>query len=392
MSIVAAFTGGGALINTTGLAVKYGAWAFFDVLPAVVGLSLSAILVHIGFFGKRFSARFFDIESDLYDQRAVTIHYAQIAFLYILVIAAQLRAVATVAAQLQISEWIAVAVCCATVAAYAYKGFDAVTKTDVVQLALMVPMYFIVGYLAFEPREAASLTAGMTQELMPLPLIAALCLPFVFLPISQEIHQRGAAVETDNTVSSSYWIAAAMYLVLGSVLVLSFANNPALSFAKIVSGENTLAAVLIVIGLLSAILSTMDTSTNIASHAVQKLAPFSQVHPALVQIILLALGAVLFLYFKTVLAIILFALFAYMAGPALTFIGVYGGIRPRICVWIGGTFVSIQTFFHFEGGKLLDIDAIASLLPVTDPIRMGLILLFAQMLVLLAFALKRRFT
>lgn len=73
MSLVAAFTGGGALLNTTGLASKYGNSAFFDVIPSVVGLLISAIFVVRGFFGKKFSSLFFDITSKVYDPKAIAL-------------------------------------------------------------------------------------------------------------------------------------------------------------------------------------------------------------------------------------------------------------------------------------------------------------------------------
>jgi len=392
ISVVATFTGGGALINTTMLASKYGEWAFFDVFPAVIGLLASALLVSIGFFGKRFSENFFDIKNDLYNRQAVATHYAQVAFLYVLVMAAQLRAVATVADQLQIPTLVAVLFCTATVAVYAFRGFAAVTRTDMLQLAFMVPLYIILAYVAFEPNGLPLNEATTTQVDMPLSLIIALCLPLFFLPISQEIHQRGAAVATNKNITYSYLLAAAIYALLGSLLVIAFSSAPHLSFARIISGENGFAAVAVTVGLLSAILSTLDTSTNIASHAFQKLSPFSRLWPAVAQVFLLIISALLFLYFKTVLSIILFALFLYMAGPALTFVGVFAGIHPRACALAGGIFSSLQAFFHFKGGKLLEYEAISAVLPLADPIRMGILLLLAQAAVLVTLGIRRRFT
>lgn len=389
ISIVAAFTGGGALINTTMLASKYGVWAFFDVFPAVIGLGISAIFASVGFFGKHFSENFFDIQGDIYDRRAVGIHYAQIAFLYVLVIAAQFRAVATVAEQMHVSVWLAVLFCAATVAVYAFKGFNAVTKTDVLQVILMVPMYIVIALMAFESSSIPQTDISNPSSEMPLSLIIALCLPFIFLPISQELHQRGATVVTDKNVIHSRLIASLVYAALGSLLVFSFSQNPNLSFANVISGKNTVAAIIIAVGLVSAILSTLDTSTNIASHALQKLPSFSQLSPAIAQIILLLIGVSIFLFFKTILAIILFALFLYMAGPAFTFIGIYAGIHPRYCAAIGAIFSSLQAFFHFEGGKLLKW-GIAENIPLSDPVIMGISLLLVQAVVLIILGVRRR--
>ena len=173
--------------------------------------------------------------------------------------------------------------------------------------------------------------------------------------------------------------------------MITFSSAPSVSFANIISGKNSFAAIIVTVGLLSAILSTLDTSTNIASHAVQKIAPFQRINPAISQIFLLIIGALIFLYFKTVLSIILFALFLYMAGPALTFIGIFVGIHPRSCAIVGGLFCALQGFFHFKGGRLIEIEIISNLLPISNPIQMGILLLFIQAVVLVVIGIRRRF-
>ena len=392
MSIVAAFTGGGAILNTSGLAAKYGNWAYFDVMPAVVGLLLSAILVRIKFFGKTFSATFFDVNSAVYDKKAITVHYAQIALLYTLVIAAQLRAVATVAAHMNMPAWLAVALCCITVAMYSFRGFDAVTRTDVVQLILMLPMYMILAYVACEPQVVATSTEVLNKSAMPIPLAIALCLPVFFLPISQELHQRGASAINETTVGKSYIIAGVLYLLLGSVLVTAFSHAPALDLMAIVNGRNPVAAVLVSVGILSAILSTLDTSTNIASHAAEQLPLMNRVPSAVIQVILLAIGSILFLFFPTVLSLILFALFVYMAGPALSFVAVYGGIHPRHSAIVGTIFVALQTAGQFEYVAFTNLPHMPAIMRTIDNVQIGLILLIIQIAVLAIVRICRRYS
>lgn len=255
----------------------------------------------------------------------------------------------------------------------------------------MSPMYIVIAFVAFEPSRITSNDVINAQPDMPLSLVISLCLPLVFLPISQELHQRGAAVESDKKIIYSRLIAALIFMLLGSLLVFSFSRNPNLNFSQIISGENNVAAIIIVVGLLSAILSTLDTSTNIASHAIQKLPLFSGLGSSITQILLLFIGVLIFLFFKTVLSIILFALFLYMAGPALTFIGVYAGIHPRYCAVVGAAFCSLQAFFHFKGGKLLEQGILENILPVADPVKMAILLLFIQVIALLMFGIHRRF-
>ena len=386
-SIVAAFTGGGAVLNTSGLATQYGNWALFDVFPSVLGLLLCALFVRVKFFGKSFSANFFNVEGSLYDRRAILVHYAQIGLLYTLVIAAQLRAVATVAVQLNIPVWLAIAVCCVTVAAYASRGFNAVTKTDVAQLLLMLPMYFILAYIAFEP---AVKSPALQVNSMPVPLVLALCLPLFFLPISQEIHQRGAAAE-EKAVGTSYLLAAIIYLLMGLLLVTAFSKNHNLSLIALITGTNPFAAAVIAIGVFAAILSTLDTSTNIASHAFQQLPRIEQLPPSFVQAGLLAVGSILFLFFPTILSLILFALFVYMAGPALSFVAMYSGIHPKKTAFIGAVFVALQTTGQFRPTVFTQLPLMPKSFQQMDSIQIGLALILIQIFVLVVMKLRRKF-
>lgn len=391
-SIVAAFTGGSAIVNTTGLAGQYGLWAFFDVLPSVLGLLICALFVKIKFFGKTFSANFFNVEGALYDKRAITVHYAQVALLYTLVIAAQLRAIATFASELNIPVWLGIGVCCLTVAAYASRGFDSVTRTDVAQLFLMLPMYIILAHIAFEPQVSIAAQPSTAPASMPFPLAIALCLPFFFLPISQEIHQRGAAADSEKTVGRSYLLAAITYLILASLLVITFKHSPKLGLVQIIKGANPVASILVAIGVLSAILSTLDTSTNIASHAVEQLPYMKSLDSAKIQVLLLVIGSILFLFFPTVLSLILFALFVYMAGPALSFIAIYLGLHPKHCAIVGALFVALQTTGQFKPSVFTHLPFMPSTIRNMDTIQIGLIFLILQIITLGIMRVYRRLT
>lgn len=145
------------------------------------------------------------------------------------------------------------------------------------------------------------------------------------------------------------------------------------------------------VGFFSAILSTLDTATNVASHAVQKLHPFRNLHPALVQGALLLAGGILFLYFKTVLSLILFALFLYMAGPAFTFFAISAGLHPRRAAAVGATFCILQSFVHFSMAKYVGMAELLKAYTLDDPLRVAIYLLLAQLVVLSALLVHRRF-
>lgn len=309
-----------------------------------------------------------------------------------MVISAQLRAIASVSNELNIPVWLAVSVCCITVATYAFRGFAAVTKTDIAQLFFMLPMYIILAYIAFEPVSTKVAPMNPSHSQMPFALAAALCLPLFFLPISQEIHQRGAAAKSDRTVGASYLLAAVLYLIIGALLVSSFSHNHKLGLMSIITSGNPVAAVLVAIGIISAILSTLDTSTNIASHAVENLPIMNKVPSPVIQILLLAIGFTLFLFFPTVLSLILFALFVYMAGPALSFIAVYSGLHPKHCAIVGALFVALQTTGQFKHTIFTQLPFMPGIVKSMDSIQVGLGLLLIQIGTLIIMHVYRRLT
>ena len=225
---------------------------------------------------------------------------------------------------------------------------------------------------------------------MPASLAIALCLPLFFLPISQEIHQRGAAAN-ESAVGTSYLLAGILYLVLASFLVISFAHTSELNLITIITGSNPFAAAIVAIGVFAAILSTLDTSTNIATHAAQQLPLLKKIPSAILQIALLAIGSTIYLFFPTILSLILFALFVYMAGPALSFVAVYMGIHPKNSAIVGAFFVSLQSIGQFKHTLLTQLPFMPSFVREMDSIQLGLALLIFQMFVLMIMRVRRRF-
>jgi hypothetical protein len=260
-----------------------------------------------------------------------------------------------------------------------------------VQLVFMIPLYFVVLLQAAEPISGAVSTAAVTQVQMPITLVLALALPALFLPISQEIHQRAASAKDDNAVGRSYILAAAVYLVLGGILVTSVALTPGLTIPGLLDNRNTFVVAAVAVGIFSALLSSMDTAVNISAHALQKLPRLSSAPSPLVQIGVLISAFIVFLFFPTILSLILLALFVYMAGPALTFVAIYLGVHPRRAAGVSVVFCALHSFVHLKlaafdwtqvpqwAGTILGDKNLTSMLLV------GL-----QVLILLVLFLKRR--
>ena len=210
-SIVAAFTGGGSIINLMGLAAQYGYYAFFDVLPAVVGLLAAGFLAYKGFFGRSFSSEFFDITNPVYSRYAVRTHYFTIALLYVLVLAAQFRGISMLSTSLKVPSIAGVVFAVVVIAIYAWRGFSAVTRTDFVQCLLLFVLFLVLLFVGFQPVVEGAIERAAFKP-MPITLIMALSLPLFFVPISQEIHQRGASARDEKSLRSSYLIAAFLYM------------------------------------------------------------------------------------------------------------------------------------------------------------------------------------
>jgi hypothetical protein len=391
-SMVAAFIGGGAILNTSELAEKYGNWALADVFPSVLGLTVAVVLIFFNFFGKNFSKSFFSIDNKTYAALGVNFHYFQVAFLYILVIAAQFRGTSSFCEAIGIPAWLGVIISALIVALYSYRGFSAVTRTDVVQFFFLIPMYFVFLLFSFDPNISAPIPAS-PQVAMPWSLVIALSLPFFFLPISQEIHQRAASAKDDRTVLGSYIFAAFILLILGSSLVISFSHKPGLSVLSIIRGNNIVASIAVAVGVFAALLSTIDTAVNISAHAFQQLPKFRSIPPPLLQSSILVASAIIFNIFPSILSLILFAMFIYIAGPALTFIAVWLGVHPKKAIALSAFFFTSHAFIQFRLPAIISsnfpiFSSVASLL--SDKVICGLLLILSQFVIIIVLTLVRR--
>ena len=389
VSIMAAFAGGGAIINTSQLSSQFGYWALFDVLSVFFALILASFLAFIGFFGKKFSQEFFSINRDHFDKPAVILHYIEIGILYIFVIAAQLRGVALFAETLGVPVFIAVPFVCVTVALYAHRGFSAVTRTDFVQFIGIMLLAILLGSAwVFQIELSEQSAVEISKKQMPLSLIISLSLVVIFAPISQEIHQRGAASVSDSTLKRSYVLAAFLYLFLGASIVAVFSTSGLNSVLDLVQSSSPIVAYVAIFAMYSALLSTIDTSTNISAHAWQQMPRLRNLPPLFLQCLCLSIAGVLFLFFSEILSILLVAIFIYISGPAMNFGFVYFGVHPRMSSWIALAFVTSHVLVHIRFSEYFGGDAVEFW--INDPKHISLLLLVLQFSILLAVGLYRR--
>lgn len=344
VALVATYTGGGALFGISGLTRQYGYWAILDCVASVAGLMVTSVFIMRGTFGKTYARDFFNPESRLSNPKFLATHHISITVLFILVIAAQLKAADQLAVQIGIPGWIGVVACSVFVAAYASNGFAATTRTDVWQVVSMVPLYVILAAASLGelqlPQQAVPSQSG--PEIMPWPLAVILLTPLLYIPLSQELTQRTSSAGSDRDAIRCNLIAAGLIAILGGTLVASFANNPSISLKSLLTAPGFVVPVLVAIGIMSALLSTIDTAANLASKSFGMLPVFRKASPTQRAWLAIAIGAALYSFFPTVLSLIYVAIFIYLSGPAMGFLAIRLGLLPSTAAFICGVFIFAQ--------------------------------------------------
>jgi Na+/proline symporter len=107
------------------------------------------------------------------------------------------------------------------IAAYVlYGGYASVTVTDVIQFLVMGVCYFgLVGLSLLAGAGGPGAGAPIPPQTMPLDLVLLLATPFLFIPVSQDLHIRVNSAASPGHARLGVAVAAAAYLVFGIVSV-----------------------------------------------------------------------------------------------------------------------------------------------------------------------------
>ncbi len=323
--ILASFIGGGTVINQIDLANKYGYYALFDVFPTVISL----VILYF-FISKEKSGYLFE-EIKYHSLYAIKLHHILIIILYSLVITAQFVGVITIAKYFNISKEAMLLFVIIIVWLYSLKGYDAVAKTDKIQFIFMLLGFYMLPFLFGFIDNNFNIKVDYTFEQMPISLIIALSLPLLFIPLSQEIHQRIYASNYEDNAKKSLLIVAFTYLIIGTIAVYMGVNAPNGGIQGLSNLlPNDWLKALFFVAILTALLSTIDTGVNIVSHSSIKIIPkLRYVH---ILSISLFVPALLSLFFTTILSVILLALFIYISGPAFMAIAKHNYCCERVIV------------------------------------------------------------
>lgn len=221
----ATFVGGSAVINVAGLGYTYGWAGLTDALAISSALVLSAILVvprvfrqrNISLGGSlRVSGRLVNAATGLLS-----------TVVYTLITAAQIVALIKVAQPFfPVPPAIIAFAATLAVAAYViYGGYNSVTLTDVIQFIVVGSCYFaLVAWTLVDGTPATTTSATATAaaippRAMPIDLMLLLIVPFLFVPVSQDLHIRinGARSQRDARLGSVF--AGVIYLAFGAISV-----------------------------------------------------------------------------------------------------------------------------------------------------------------------------
>lgn len=312
--ILASFIGGAAILNTVVLANDYGYYALVDVIPTSLALILSFF-----FLNKKRAKAFFDA-TEYKDKFSPKYHHVVIFILYILVMVAQFVGFNQVKDVLEIDGTVLIVLLTAAIIwIYSLKGFSAVNATDRLQFIMMVIGFYLLNFFNITLFSTSNTdTIVIPKSSMPISLVIALFLPFFFVPISQEVHQRISAAKDELIVRKSLLLAGILYFILGLITVYIGSNASEKGLTGILhSLDLGILKSICFLAIITALISTADTALNISSHSFFSLFnSISKKHYPLMSFLILIVVIALTQFFPSILSVILLALFIYMSGPA----------------------------------------------------------------------------
>ena len=215
-----AFVGGAATINMASLGYQYGWSVFIDPVVVFCALLISA------YFAKRVrDGHGLTISELLTDSSPPLKLFLGLTsfFVYQLLTAAQFVAVGKLLSPYFPGIPISLVVVVPALIAFFYiyfRGFDAVTNTDIFQLILMLALYATPLILIFGTHSPSSVS-GFPIEAMPTPitLLIYLSLPFFFIPVSLDTSVRVKAASSLAIARTGLIAGGALYVLFVGVSI-----------------------------------------------------------------------------------------------------------------------------------------------------------------------------
>lgn len=328
----ATFVGGAAVINLAGLGYSFGWYGLADVLPTSLALVFSAVVivpllaarkaVSLGSY-LRGSSRLAGSATGLLS-----------AVVYTLICAAQIVALVKLAQPFFPAVPAPLIACIGTfaVAGYIYfGGYSAVTVTDVIQFVVMTLFYFALvgGTLVFGG--TASAESPLETKPMSADLLLLLALPFLFVPVSQDVHIRINSAKTPRDARLGVLLAGVCYFLFGIISVsigLSMAKagialgNPDDAVPTFLASHFGAFAVVPTIAVVCVVVSTLDSVLFASASSLAydfwdgisgRTRDKDSAHPRIATLIVLAVALFIAMQTPQILKLILSALIIYIA-------------------------------------------------------------------------------
>lgn len=324
------FVGGAATLNMASLGYQYGWSVLVDPISVAIALGITMVLV-----GRIRAGRGITISGILsQSSRPMQIFLGLISFaIYQMLTAAQFVAVGKLLAPQfpGISPSLIIFASVTLVFIYVYyRGFDAVTDTDVIQLIMILSLFAIPALYIFGSTPAPEELSLHKSGTAPLNLLIYLALPLLFVPVSHDTNIRAKASKSSGAARVGFGFGAGLYMLLVGIsigigvflrshdVVL---QNPESALATFFKENMGMLGTLSTIAVLAAILSTLDSFgfdavISVANDVVKPLwrDKISDRRAILISVIgVFFSGLVIALYYQQILALILAGMLLYVS-------------------------------------------------------------------------------
>jgi Na+/proline symporter len=353
--ILASLIGGSITLNLIGLSSTYGLYAFFDLIPTALALIL------LSFFATKERSKAFFEGSKYKTDLGVRLHHIIILVLYFIVINLQIVAIRSIQPYLSIDINFAIALIVMAIWVYSFRGYSMVVITDRLQFSFMA--LFLYGSLLI----SALLSYNESKEIvttlndyntMPITTILSLFLFFFFIPVSQEVHQRVVSAKSDKVIKKSLAVAGILYFLLGAIIIFTTLKYNLDGFGGMLGFvKHPVLAVAMFVAISMAIISTIDTSSNIIIHSFSRIFDnrASGIKPPVVSLIVFVLATITSLLFPTILSALLLAVYVYISGPGFASLCNVLSLNEKITIKVSISAIIIHFINNFSQNEAVQL-------------------------------------
>ena len=325
------FVGGAALINMASMGYTFGWYTLFDPAAMTLGMLLSTVLI-----SKYRADRGITIANLLSsDHKPLALYIGIItSVVFLLITAAQFVAFSKLLSPYfpGVHPILVMLVPSVVITLYVLRGgFLAVTRTDVLQMVFVATFLLLpIAYFLTFKRQVAVNSANTFQQ-MPSQLAILLCIPILFIPVSQDINIRAKSAKDDKAARIGFIGGAVFYssvVIACSYMGISLARHgvqledPEAAFPTFFKHFFPACGTFAILAGMAAIWSTLDTYlvntiTSVAEDVFKRSKYGQQLQErrliVLSALIVFTLAMLIGVYFFQVLALVLTALLIYIS-------------------------------------------------------------------------------